>query len=330
MGFLWRQWSALGVAGHARRYEDWVIDPEALILLTSTLGRHDPRLFDEVLDWLSKNGSLINLQRLKNLHTNYHLGHPGILAAMAAATGERSVNLKWKNLSKEVGQLGSGSTRRNQGTVPTPSSVPEPLFAGVPVVGSPDALFLSFGWARDQVQLRGLSTAPNPHLPTNLLFKLRALWGLQARAEIIACLLCTDATQPAQIAELTGYFPRTVQLALNEMARSGHVLAARSNREKHFQLRKDEWLFLAEPPERGFPRWVNFAPLFALLDKIGQILSKDEMAASVLPIELRGVVQEVYPALLQSRLGSQLRTTPELAGRVLVDTLMSDLAGILG
>lgn len=321
LGFLWRQWSDLGVAGQAGSGINWVIDPEALLLLTSTLGRHDPRLFDEVLDWLSKNGALINIQRLKNLQTTYGIGNPGILAAMAAVTGENTANLKWRNLSKEL--------QANKRDIP--AFVPEPLFPGVPVVGSPDALFLKFGWVRDQMHLRGLSTAPNPHLPANLLFKFRALWGLQARAEIMACLLCTDATQPAQIAELTGYFPRTVQLALNEMARSGHILAARANREKHFQLRKDEWLFLAETPDRGFPQWVNFGPLFALLDKIGQkVFSINEMTASILPIELRNVVQAVYPALLQSRLGRQLRTTPELTGRVLVDTLISDLTEILG
>jgi hypothetical protein len=330
LSFLWRQWSSLGVAGQSRPGGDWVIDPEALLLLTSTLGRHDPRLFDEVLDWLPKNGGLINIQRLKSLQATYGIGHPSILAAMAAITGERAVNLKWRNLSKELSLSGSSSTHRNHGTATAPSSTPEPLFPGVPVVSSPDALFLKFGWIRDKIDLRGLSTAPNPHHPANLLFKLRALWGLQARAEIMVCLLCTDATQPAQIAELTGYFPRTVQLALNEMARSGHVLTARTNREKHFQLRKEEWLFLAEPSEHGFPRWVNFAPLFALLGQIGQkILTLDETASAILPIELRVVVQKISPALLQSRFGRQLRSTTELTGDAFVAALLDDLSEIL-
>ena len=67
LDFLWRQWSALGVAGQVRANDDWVVDLEALLLLTCTVGRHDPRLFDEMLDWLQTNGWLINVMRLKRI-----------------------------------------------------------------------------------------------------------------------------------------------------------------------------------------------------------------------------------------------------------------------
>ena len=50
-----------------RRADAWVIDPEALLLLTCTMGRHEPRLFDEVLDWLRENGRFINVMRLKRI-----------------------------------------------------------------------------------------------------------------------------------------------------------------------------------------------------------------------------------------------------------------------
>jgi hypothetical protein len=65
--FLWRQWSALGVAGSVAGHDFWIIDPEALLLVTTTFGRHDPRLFNEVLDWLNTNSQFVNLQRLQNL-----------------------------------------------------------------------------------------------------------------------------------------------------------------------------------------------------------------------------------------------------------------------
>ena len=67
LDFLWRQWSALGVAGHAKHSDPWIIDPEALLLITCTLGRHDPRLFDEMLDWVKTNGTFINTLRLKRI-----------------------------------------------------------------------------------------------------------------------------------------------------------------------------------------------------------------------------------------------------------------------
>jgi hypothetical protein len=67
LNFLWRQWSALGVAGQASGEDAWIIDPEALLLLTCTMGRHEPRLFDEALDWLQENGRFINVMRLKRI-----------------------------------------------------------------------------------------------------------------------------------------------------------------------------------------------------------------------------------------------------------------------
>ena len=337
LSFLWRQWSALGVAGQARNDDEWVIDPEALLLLTTTFARHDPRLFDEVLDWLSQNGGVINLQRLKNLQTSYRFGHPGVLATMASSVGQRAPNLKWKNHAKELTGPGeaAGQAKPTQRKTVAPYTIPttpEPLFHGIPVIGSPDAAFLEFGWLRDTMHLRGLSTVPNPHLPTNLLFKLRGLFGLQARAEIMTCLLCSDATQPSQIAELTGYFPRTVQLALNEMARSGHVLTVREAREKHFRLRKEEWGFLAKPPEHRFPQWIKWGPLFTALDRVNQKILVTDFASApfaLQAIELRSAVDDVYPALMRSGFDRQFSTSPKLTGGEFVEALMTDFTRIV-
>jgi len=44
LDLLWRQWTALGVSGHAEGDTPWVIDPEALLLATCTFGRFEPRL----------------------------------------------------------------------------------------------------------------------------------------------------------------------------------------------------------------------------------------------------------------------------------------------
>ena len=50
---LWRQWTVLGVSGHAAGEAPWMIVPEALLLASCTFGRWEPRLFDEALDWLA-------------------------------------------------------------------------------------------------------------------------------------------------------------------------------------------------------------------------------------------------------------------------------------
>jgi hypothetical protein len=71
---LWHQWSSIGVAGYPRLGDDWIVDPEALLLATTRFGRHDSRLMDESIDWLAKFGRRISLQRLQGLHRSW----PGV------------------------------------------------------------------------------------------------------------------------------------------------------------------------------------------------------------------------------------------------------------
>ena len=65
--FLWEAVGADGVLATAKRSDRWAADPEALLLLSFEVGREEPRLFGEVLDWLVRNERLISIQRLRNL-----------------------------------------------------------------------------------------------------------------------------------------------------------------------------------------------------------------------------------------------------------------------
>ena len=67
LGFAWDQWAQLGVFAPTSRRDQTAADPEALLLFTFEVGRSDPRLFDEVLDWLLANERLVSVQRLRNL-----------------------------------------------------------------------------------------------------------------------------------------------------------------------------------------------------------------------------------------------------------------------
>ena len=99
LDFLWRQWSALGVAGQVRANDDWVVDLEALLLLTCTVGRYDPRLFDEMLDWLQANGWLINVMRLKRILRVEKFAGEQVLAAVAGVLAKGTETPKWKQLA---------------------------------------------------------------------------------------------------------------------------------------------------------------------------------------------------------------------------------------
>ena len=54
--FLWRQWNLLGVSGTTSFREERIIDPEALLLFSLSACRHDPRLFDEIIERLKHAG----------------------------------------------------------------------------------------------------------------------------------------------------------------------------------------------------------------------------------------------------------------------------------
>lgn len=292
LGFLWRQWSALGVAGTVPSAMDQIIDPEALLLATTTLGR-EPRLFDEVMDWLNNNGQLINLQRLQNL--GRHMGDLTVLRPIAAHLARRAVHSKWKTLVDPE----------------TPERKPQLLFPGVPVFGPADELFARHGWLRGPLTLRRLSLPPDPHRPTNLLIKLRALFGMQARAEVMAYLLAKDSGYAGKMAEQLVYFTRTLQTTLNDLERSGHLESRHEGHEKRFWLRHDDWRFLmpgvvpADPQCSGFPRWTDWRSFFVAMESISGFLDRQDLEqgpGSVRAIELRACLSRLDTSFLRENL----------------------------
>ena len=64
-GIAWNSWRELGVAGTDRFYENCLIQPEELIILTATISKYDPRLRDEALDWSSRYHECISVSRLR-------------------------------------------------------------------------------------------------------------------------------------------------------------------------------------------------------------------------------------------------------------------------
>lgn len=282
---LWRQWSALGVSGYARTPDPWLIDPEALLLFSTVVARHDARLFDEILDWLQLNADSLNLQRLSRLQRDHALGDATVLAAIAAQLTNRKAHPKWRPIAVRI-------------AAPSADTPPRPLFPHLPVLGSGDATWLAWGWQRPPVQLRGLSQAPRPDQPATFLFKLRALFGLQTRAEVIAWLLAHETGHPAEIARATGYFRNTIQSLLNELAISGHASALRAGREKRFGVRRDEWRFLLTWPDaNGFPEWLPWPDLFALLQRLWTMLEHPRLLGLSPAVQATELDRALAPAL---------------------------------
>ncbi len=228
---LWKQWSSLGVAGSSEGvHDDLILDPEVLLLATFVVGRRDPRLFDEVLDWLTINGDLINVPRLRRMIDKRGLASVDRVfrAVSEVLTSRKSMAAKW-------------SIRGAEQARPQPGLREEVFFVDLqgvplPMPREPDPLFRRAGFLREQIRFRGLSRSFPRAGAASMLLRLRALIGNSSRCE----LLCLLATRPRltgnQATELTDYAPRTIQIALSEMSRSGYVDSERIGNEIHYTL----------------------------------------------------------------------------------------------
>jgi hypothetical protein len=324
---LWRQWSAVGVAGTAKIDDHCVIDPEALLLISTEFARHDSRLFDEILDWLIQNGNLINLKRVFSIRKQYPLGNPDILLAISKKLRARSSNIKWRSVSKTSIHHSKDSVFTNE-----PASDLIPLFPKIPynkeLLNSADMDFREKGYYRPAYKPRGMSQPPSPENPCNLIFKMRSFFGCNSRAEIMTWLLTHPSGHPAQIARDTHYFNKSVQATLNEMAASGHVHAYRSKREKHFRILKDEWSFFYNSHHQATdpPQWIQWTKIFSAIQILHQTLNQpgiDNASELFQTVQLRSAFE-------QANIPLDFTTTSHKIGADFIHSLLDDFARLLG
>lgn len=239
--FLWDQWGQLGVQAPSTRRDHWAADPEALLLLTLEVGREEPRLTDEVLDWLVVNERLISVQRLRNLCTG------GEDRALVEAT---------------IGWLAGQRRRaRLQARDPEALTRQEPFYRRVAfIVTEPDPAFLAQGFVKPPVEPRLHSQAPDLGAPIAFALRLRALLGFGARAEAMRVLLTVDAPwmNVQAIAASTAYTKRNVQEALTQLRAAGVLGSSTLGNEQRFQASRPRWgefLGLEElPSHRDWPQ----------------------------------------------------------------------------
>ena len=147
--FLWDQWAQLGVMADAHgRRDRWAMDPEALILLTLEAGRDEPRLFDELLDWMLVNERILSVQRLRNLSAD-----DADRALVDAALG-------WLAALRPRAQLSPPAKPETAHDARV-----EPLFrSGLPSPADPDPAFLRAGFSRGRIQPRRHRALPTSSL----------------------------------------------------------------------------------------------------------------------------------------------------------------------
>ncbi len=285
--FLWHQWNILGVAGTTKPEDNRVIDPEALLLFSLSICRYEPRLFDEIIDWLFQNGQFINVQRLGQIQKKYDFNCAPQLSAVAEILSKKSsYKLKWSGLSKKYYHKDK-----------------EPLFFDkegnpLPCPNNENANpeFLNHGLRRGQINLRGYSQSFDLQSPACLLLRLRALLGINARAEILCLLASVKEVHPSEAARKISYYQKTVQTTLVEMAQSGVILTRTSKKEKFYRLKPGVLDTLLKPQDKS-PQWINWPPLLRTVEILWKKLSElsgQRIDSLLLSSELKKLMSSVY------------------------------------
>lgn len=243
--FAWDQWAQLGVFASTNRRDQTAADPEALLLFTLEFGRSDPRLFDETLDWLLTNQRLISVQRLRNL---------------CNGDDDRDLvegALRWVAHHHPRSRVGPARAREGRG------GEARPLFYDIArQVPEPDEAFSAVGLLKPATEPSGKSRAPDLHKPINFAFRMRQLFGLGTRAEVVRYLVTapvTDASALA-IADAAAFAKRNVNETLASLVAAQAVTAYEHGNGRRYSLDRGLWgEFLrfqpnSSPAYRDWPR----------------------------------------------------------------------------
>jgi hypothetical protein len=281
--FLWSQWAQMGVLATSERSDRWAADPEALLLLTFEVGRGEPRLFEEVLDWLVKSERLISVQRLRNL-----LRDDADRALVEAVLGWLGERRRRPRLEARHGPNGAA-----------PEAQPFFRNSSLPVT-DPDPAFLAQGFLKPKSQPSAKSQAPDLLLPINFAFRLRQLLGIGARAETARVLLTIGSPRvnAQALARSTAYTKRNVQEAVTSLTAAGVLSSFEVGNEQVFSIPRDRWAQFLELDE--LPIQEDWPQLFAAFRKVLRWLADpahEGLSDYMLSSETRTLAEEVAPDL---------------------------------
>ncbi len=316
---LWLQWTELGLSGHGSHSNPWVLDPEALLLATCHFGRYDPRLFDEVVDWLGTNGGIINLQRLKNINQRLEFFQEHTLSALGSHLCGKTNLEKWKSVILTT-------KTRNQEPYFRDGRTFQPFIQ----VSEPDPAFAKNGWLRPPLSFSRKSRAVHGNGTTRLLIRLRALFGVNARAEILGYLLTHESVHPSGLAASLSYDQRSVQDNLVSMYASDLLVLCKKGREKHYGLNREAWLQLFGA-KAEIPVWIRwpwaYRGLITLFDGLEGIPDGED--SLYLSARIRSFAEKVREDLQSSKLGWNLPSPTLYPGESYVEVFLEGVRKIL-
>ena len=239
---LWDQWVALGFEGHDNGKKiPFIIDPEALLLASMRFAMKEGRFGEAVSGWLHENGEMISVQRLKNLQMATQLAPYENLRELSEFMEDKGYK-SWKSLAS---------------------------------LDSADALedFSSDDFSPRMARLT--SRSPDTKKAENLLLRMRLMFGISARPEILVWLLTHRSGHAAGIARETGWFSKSVQAILNDFEKAGMLVARNVGKRKEYSKgsRNKLWEALGVSGARWFSQpafYLGVHHVFQALEKAGK------------------------------------------------------------
>lgn len=284
--FAWDRWTQLGMAGVVGRTDKRAADPEALLLFSLEAARTDPRLFDEILDWLVTNGRLLSLPRIKNLAARTI--DVGPLWASLAWADAQDPSLRWPSAERASDQVVDLF----------------PDLAASIAVADPDPTFLAHGYRRPPIEQSGKSAPPDLMRPSAFAFRLRALFGLGSRAEVVRHLLTTTDlgwSTTSQVTDAAAFSKRIVHDSLQSLSDSGTILSRWQGNERLYTAEAERWAHLLRVPTRDLPRFGEWPRLLRAATEILRWVREDERS------ERSPYIRSSEARELMHRIGSDLQ-----------------------
>lgn len=260
--FLWNEWSSIGVPGHVREHSNNVVDVEALFVFSLHQSRFDVRLFDEIFDWVIKNDRWLSFQRIKTYSRQYEGDEINrILQAFSRSVYSATGNIRWKMF------LNFANTKDN---------ISNPFFLNtdtseLPIPGSYDENFKSSGWLRSPMNIRNKSSDIPFETEKNLLFKLRTLFGITPRAEILAYLICKGRVSATEIINSTGYSKPSVYDTLADLTTGKFINQYNKNGSMKYFVDLNRWKNFLDI-DNPLPVWIDWQRVFVPLCKFSLFL----------------------------------------------------------
>lgn len=323
---LWKTWSELGVSGMASPKFSQVIDLEPLILTTCFWGKYDQRLFDEALSWMIKNERFISVQRLQTIIRKESFHATGLLGPISQKLMQNNPTPKWRGLNKKM--------KENL----TEQQTPVELFLtfnnrALPVIGANDKEFLQFNYIRLPFIDRHLSRIFSPGKISSLQLQLRALFGLNSRAETMLALLLDNQVSIKEVAETSYFSWRSIQEVLFELSHSGLVTHPAAKRKRKYQLTSNNWheMFLGKNASIK-PDRINWTKLYLALELLWNKLNDEsflKLSFAGKNIEMTELLKtKINPLLAQTN--KQFQTTnTEIHTDFLFENLFENTLDIL-